>query len=119
MVKIRRHDDVAPEVASGYEGVTKRIVLGPAEGSDEIVLRHFRVEEGDMTPRHAHDFPHLVRIEAGQGAAVDADGMENPVSAGDYVYVAPNELHNFKNSSAQPFEFICIVPARGEPPAAS
>jgi quercetin dioxygenase-like cupin family protein len=99
--------------------VTKQIVLGPADGSDEIVLRYFSVAPNGATPWHSHDFPHLVKIEAGRGVAVSPDGAENPVEAGHYVYVAPNELHNFKNTGAGPFEFVCIVPARGEPPAAS
>ena len=116
-VKIKRRDDVPPVAASGYAGVTKQIVLGPADGSDEIVLRYFSVTEGGATPWHAHDFPHLVKIEAGRGVAVEADGTESPVGTGDYVYVASNEMHNFKNTGGEPFEFICIVPARGEPPA--
>jgi len=117
-VKIKRRDDVSP-AASGYAGVTKQIVLGPADGSDEIVLRYFSVAEGGATPWHAHDFPHLVRIEAGRGVAVDADGTERAVSVGDYVYVAPNEMHNFKNTGDEPLDFICIVPTRGEPRASA
>jgi quercetin dioxygenase-like cupin family protein len=118
MVKIKRLDDVPAGPVSGYAGVTKQIVLGPADGSDEIVLRYFSLAEGGATPRHAHDFPHLVRAEAGRGAAVDSDGNEKPLSPGDYIYVPPDETHNFKNTGAEAFEFICIVPARGEPPAA-
>jgi quercetin dioxygenase-like cupin family protein len=57
-----------------------------------------------------------VRIEAGDGIVVGADGSESPLSAGDYVYVAPEEIHNFANAGERPFEFICIVPVRGEPP---
>ena len=113
-MKIKRREHVPPS-ACGYVGVTKQIVLGPTDGSDEIVLRHFCVDEGGATPRHTHDFPHLVRIEAGLGVAVDAEGTEHPVGVGDYVYVAPNEMHNFKNTGKKSFEFICIVPARGEP----
>jgi quercetin dioxygenase-like cupin family protein len=118
-VKIKRRDDAPSEPVSGYAGVTKQVVLGPAEGSDEIVLRYFRVAEGGATPRHVHDFPHLVRVEAGQGVVVRADGTEAPLTSGDYVYIAPDEMHNFANTGGAPFEFICIVPVRGEPPAAS
>jgi len=114
IVKIKRRDEV-PLAQSGYEGVEKQVVLGPADGSDEIVLRYFSVGEGSATPWHTHDFPHLVKVEAGRGVAVAPDGSETPVGLGDYVYVAPNEMHNFKNTSTDPFEFVCIVPARGEP----
>ena len=94
--------------------MTKQIVLGPADGSDEIVLRHFSLAPGAATPRHVHDFPHLVKIEAGHGHSVDPSGQAIPVSVGQYVYVPSNELHNFKNSGEEPFEFTCIVPRRGE-----
>jgi quercetin dioxygenase-like cupin family protein len=114
LVKIKRREDVPSEAVSGYAGVAKQIVLGPEDGSNEIVLRYFSLDKGGATPRHTHDFPHLVRVESGLGAAVDPGGAEDPLKAGDYVYVAPNELHNFKNAGEEPFEFICIVPARGE-----
>jgi hypothetical protein len=54
--------------------------------------------------------------EAGEGAAVGPDGGESLVSPGDYVFVPSNETHNVKNTGTRPFEFICIVPGRGEPP---
>jgi quercetin dioxygenase-like cupin family protein len=115
-VKIIRREDVPSEAVSGCAGVSKQVVLGPAEGSDEIVLRYFSVAEDGATPRHTHDFPHLVRIETGQGVLVGADGTRTPLTSGDYVYVAPAEMHNFANTGGAPFEFICIVPVRGEPP---
>jgi quercetin dioxygenase-like cupin family protein len=116
-LKIKRRDEVPSAAVPGCAGVTKQIVLGPGDGSDEIVLRYFSVAEGGATPRHAHDFPHLVRVEAGRGAAVDDDGNEKPLGPGDYIYVASDETHNFKNTGTEAFEFICIVPERGDPPA--
>jgi quercetin dioxygenase-like cupin family protein len=113
-VKIKRRDEVSAVAVVGYAGVAKQIVLGPAGGSNEIVLRYFSVDKDGATPRHSHDFPHLVRVERGRGLAVDAAGNENQLAPGDYIYVEPNEVHNFKNTGTEPFEFICIVPARGE-----
>jgi quercetin dioxygenase-like cupin family protein len=105
----------APQVdVPGVANVKKRIVLGPQDGSEEIVLRYFSVGPGGMTPHHTHEFPHLVKIEAGIGAAVDGDGKEHPLQAGDYVYVNNNDVHHFSNKGTAPFEFICIVPRRGE-----
>jgi quercetin dioxygenase-like cupin family protein len=115
-MKIKRREEVAPTVVPGYEGVTKQVVLGQADGSDEIVLRYFSVAAGGTTPRHTHDFPHLVKIETGRGSVVGADGVETPLGPGDYVYVAPEELHNFASTEEGLFEFVCIVPVRGEPP---
>jgi quercetin dioxygenase-like cupin family protein len=111
---IKKRDDVPFADTQGYAAVTKQVVLGPEDGSDEIVLRYFSVATGGATPYHSHDFPHLVKVEAGQGVAVDKDKNETPLVAGDYVYVDANEIHNFKNTGETPFDFICMVPLRGE-----
>jgi quercetin dioxygenase-like cupin family protein len=116
-VKIKRRDDVPPVETSDYAGVVKQIVIGPSDGSDEIVLRYFTVAAGGTTPRHSHAFPHLVKVEAGRGLAVNAGGDKTPITGGDYVFVESNEVHNFENAGEDAFEFICIVPARGESPA--
>jgi quercetin dioxygenase-like cupin family protein len=98
---------------SGYENVKKQVILGPADGSDEIVMRYFRVAPGGSTPYHAHDWPHLVKVEVGSGVTVDVDGNETPVEAGDFIYMPDNEKHQFRNTGETSFEFICIVPRRG------
>ncbi|MHC4986222.1 MAG: cupin domain-containing protein [Planctomycetota bacterium] len=114
MMKIKKLADVPTVETPGYTAVVKQVVLGPEDGSEEIILRYFTVAPGGATPYHNHDFPHLVKIEAGQGVAVDADKNETPVVAGDYVYVHDDEIHNFKNTGDGTFEFICLVPMRGE-----
>lgn len=98
----------------GLDKVTKRIVIGPGDGSEEIVLRYFSVGPGGASPHHSHGFPHLVKIEAGSGVVVDDRGREHPVQKGDYVYVGDDEVHQFRNTGTEPFDFICIVPRRGE-----
>lgn len=98
----------------GIEHVKKRIVIGPSDGSKEIVLRYFSLEPGGATPHHAHDFPHLVKIEAGHGSIMDGSGKAHQLELGDYIYIKDNETHQFKNTGSEKFEFICIVPRRGE-----
>ena len=111
---IKKLNDVAFAKLTGYDKVTKQIVIGPDDGSDEIVLRYFTLAPGGASPHHSHDFPHLVKIEAGTGVAIDGTDQEHPLRAGDYVYVKENEIHNFRNTGTESFEFICIVPRRGE-----
>lgn len=106
--------DVACERLAEYNGVSKGICIGSEDGSAEIVLRCFSVESGGSTPYHQHDFPHLVKVENGEGVVVDADGAEHPLHAGSFVYVSDNEMHCFRNTGAGPFDFLCIVPERGE-----
>ncbi len=106
--------DVACEPLVEYNGVSKGICLGPDEGSAEIVLRCFSVEPGGSTPYHQHGFPHLVKVERGEGVVVDEEGAERPLRPGSFVYVRDDELHCFKNTGTGPFDFLCIVPERGE-----
>ncbi len=67
-MKIKKRDDVPMADTQGYAAVSKQIVLGPEDGSSEIILRYFSVAVGGATPYHSHDFPHVVKIEAGKPA---------------------------------------------------
>lgn len=106
--------EVPFEDTSAYKGVKKQILLGKRDGSDEIIMRLFTVEPGSATPYHDHGFPHLVKVESGNGFVIDKEGVEHEISAGNIVYVQDDEVHGFKNVSDKPFSFICIVPERGE-----
>lgn len=111
---IKKLDDVPFADLKGYDKVEKQIVIGPDDGSDEIVMRYFTLSEGGSSPYHKHDWPHLVRIEEGNGILVDKDNKTSSITAGDYVFVEGNAMHCFKNTGKSPFSFICIVPSRGE-----
>ena len=111
---IQNLEDVPFADSRGYERVSKKIVIGPDDGSNEIVLRYFSLELGGTTPHHSHDFPHLVKIEAGNGVVTDENGLEHQLQKGDYVFIRDNEVHQFTNAGTEPFDFICIVPRRGE-----
>lgn len=111
---IKQLENVPILEPAGYAGVKKQVVLGPEDGSEEIVLRYFRLAPGGASPYHTHDWPHLVKVEAGTGVTVDVDGNETPIKAGDFIFVPEDEKHQFRNTGDGPFEFICIVPRRGE-----
>jgi quercetin dioxygenase-like cupin family protein len=113
-VNIKKLSDAPAFDVSGIAHVKKRIVIGPSDGAKEIVLRYFSLEAGGTTPHHAHAFPHLVKIEAGCGLVVDKNGKAHPLEPGDYIYINDNETHQFKNTGTESFEFICVVPGRGE-----
>ncbi len=99
---------------SNFKGITKQVLIGPEEGSYEIIMRYFSVEPGCSTPYHDHNFPHVVKVEKGVGVIVDKDGKESELFPGKVVYVNDDETHCFKNTGTESFDFICIVPERGE-----
>jgi len=111
-VKIKRNAEVAevPVQMEGASGVTMRILIGPEDGSNKIIMRYFKVLPGGHTPRHSHNYEHLVKIERGRGLVIDEQGEQHEVRTGQSIFVEPNREHQFRNPFPEPFEFICIIP---------
>jgi quercetin dioxygenase-like cupin family protein len=89
-----------------------RVLIGPADGAGKFHMRRFRVLPGGYTPLHTHDWEHEVFILAGAGELATADGPR-PFAAGHVIFVAPQELHQFKNTGPADLEFLCLIPATG------
>ncbi len=111
-MKVKWNDKVAevPVQMEGASGVTMKILIGPEDGSNNIILRYFKVLPGGHTPRHSHNYEHLVKIERGRGLAIGERGEQHEVGVGQSVFVEPNRVHQFRNPFSEPFEFICIIP---------
>lgn len=108
---VKKKSDVAETILQDetLKNVSRKILIGPEDGSQRIVMRLFRVEPGGHTPYHRHDFEHVVKVERGRGVIVDAEGREKLLEEDSCAYVAPNEKHQFRNPFNEPFEFLCII----------
>jgi quercetin dioxygenase-like cupin family protein len=93
----------------GAAGCRVRWLIGEGEKAPYFAMREFEVEPGGHTPKHLHDYEHEVYVLAGQGAIVDGDN-ERPLTAGDVVFVAPNDVHQFRNTGSVPMRFLCLIP---------
>jgi len=104
-------DQLEGKALSGDElrEVVKKILISPADGWNDHVMRVFELGPGGFTPRHAHDWFHVNYIISGTGSLF-LDGVENPVTAGSFAFVPAGAEHQFQNVGAEPFKFICIVP---------
>jgi len=114
---IRKLDEVAktPVDMEGVKGITKQMVLGSADGVPNFSFRVFTLAPGGHSPHHQHEVEHLNIILSGQGALMDADGKANPLVEGDFAFVAPNDVHQFRNTSeTEDFVFVCAVPKEYE-----
>ena len=109
-------EDVLHEL-EGSEGVVKKVLVGPEEGSDDIVMRYFKVLPKGYTIRHKHNYEHLVQIEKGRGIAIDEEGKEYQITVGDSIFLARNEEHQFKNPYDESLEFICVIPNKDKIPS--
>ena len=94
----------------GASNVRMKILIGPEDGSGNIIMRHFFVAPGGNTPFHNHNYEHVIKVERGRGIAVDEHGNENAVEEGQSLFVRAGDLHQFRNPYQSDFEFICIIP---------
>jgi len=94
----------------GAEGIMMKILVGPQDGSEDIIMRLFTVSSGGHTPFHQHPWEHLIKVESGRGEVVDGSGRAHPLEPGKSVYVPPNEQHQFRNPNPETFQFICVIP---------
>jgi quercetin dioxygenase-like cupin family protein len=111
-MKINNNDQIfAADVdMEGAKDVKMKILIGPEDRSDNIIMRHFFIAPGGNTPYHQHNYEHVVKVEKNKGLAVDEKGNEYEIKAGQSLFVSPNDMHQFKNPYDEVFEFICIIP---------
>jgi quercetin dioxygenase-like cupin family protein len=114
-MSIRKYAEIEEiKVTAGdVVGVTKKVPIGKKEGWPDYTLRVFKITPGGHTPRHSHDWEHVNYIISGKGKLF-LDGVEHEIGEKDFAYVPPNALHQFQNPYDRDFEFICIVPNKGE-----
>jgi quercetin dioxygenase-like cupin family protein len=86
-----------------------RWLIGDGEKAPTFAMREIEVQPGGHTPKHFHDYEHEVYVVAGKGTIIDGD-KELPLAAGDVVFVAPNDVHQFCNTGKEPMRFLCLIP---------
>jgi quercetin dioxygenase-like cupin family protein len=110
-MQLKKLTDVpANEVTmEGAAGCRVRQLVGEKDRAPTFAMREFEVVPGGHTPHHFHDYEHEVYVLAGSGTIVDGD-RELPLNAGDVVFVAPNEVHQFRNTGSESLRFLCLIP---------
>jgi quercetin dioxygenase-like cupin family protein len=110
-MKITNHKEIpANEVTmEGAHACKVRWLIGEKDRAPTFAMREFEVAPGGHTPKHFHDYEHEVYVLAGAGTIVDGD-KEQPLSTGDVVFVAPNDVHQFRNTGSEPMRFLCLIP---------
>jgi quercetin dioxygenase-like cupin family protein len=97
----------------GVVGAHRQVPIGKADGSPTFSLRVFTVEPGGNTPHHAHPFEHVNYVLEGDGELLSPEGPRK-IRRGDYILVLPGEKHQYRNTSATPLVFMCVVPKEYE-----
>ena len=96
-------------VMDGASGCSVRWLINETDGAPNFAMRQFVVEPEGHTPRHSHPYEHEVYVLSGDGVVLEGD-REHPIAAGDFIYVRPDEVHQFRNTGSAALTFLCMVP---------
>ncbi|MCH2183699.1 MAG: cupin domain-containing protein [Mariniblastus sp.] len=94
---------------AGATGCSVRKLIGAEDDAPNFAMRQFEVEPGGYTPRHHHPYEHEVFVLEGSGIVWEGN-QQHSITAGDVIYVAPDEVHQFRNSGEIPLKFLCLIP---------
>ncbi len=110
-MKVNHYEQVESQVVEmeGASGCKVRWLVGEKDGAPNFAMRQFTVSPGGYTPKHSHPYEHEVFVLEGSGVVLEGN-HEHPLAAGDVVFVKPDEIHQFRNTSDAPFKFLCLVP---------
>ena len=110
-MKVNHYTAVAarPVDMEGSHGCTVRWLLSQSDGTPTFAMREFEVAPGGHTPRHSHDYEHEVFVLEGDGVVFEGD-RQHKLAGGDVIFVAPGEVHQFRNTGSRPMRFLCLIP---------
>ncbi len=110
-MKVNHYEQVESQVVEmeGASGCKVRWLVGEKDGAPNFAMRQFTVSPGGYTPKHSHPYEHEVFVLEGSGVVLEGN-HEHPLAAGDVVFVKPDEIHQFRNTSDAPLKFLCLVP---------
>lgn len=91
------------------EGVTMKVLMSDKDGAPNYAMRVFEIQPGGHTAYHTHAWEHEVYVLEGRGIVRQGD-KNHPLDEGTFVFVPPEEPHNFSNSGESVLRFICVVP---------
>lgn len=111
-MRIFHYDNVEAKNAGGKSFKVKvRWLINQDIGANNFAMRMFELESGGYTPLHAHDWEHEIFILEGEGVTVAGEEVKM-FRAGDVVFIAPNEEHQFRNTGKNFVKILCLIPSK-------
>jgi len=92
----------------GFSRVTSRVLAGPRDGCNRLIVRYLSIAPGGHTSRESVGLERVHFVVSGHGEFVDPDGFAHEVSPGDVIIVQAWELHHFQNRTAESLGVILL-----------
>ena len=110
---VKKSDEVAAEDLKGARDTRIQVLVGPADGAPNFVMRRILMDEvGSGMPAHTNAVEHEQYVLRGR-ARIGIAGAEYEVGADDSVFIPAGTPHWYDVIEA-PFEFLCVVPNRAD-----
>jgi len=113
VTSINKAKEVSIDALEGVKDTTVRWLLPPEIEVPNFEMRYFEIRKGGHCHQETHPWEHEVFIVKGKGIVTGED-EEKVVEAGDAVFIAPNEFHQFRSTEEEDFGFICVIPKGAE-----
>ncbi len=101
--------EAKPIEMDGVKDAKIRVLIADEHGAPTFHMREMIVAPGGFTPRHVHEWEHECYVISGSGTMQTADGPR-PIQTGDFLFIAPNDDHQFQNTGEEDLKFLCLIP---------
>jgi len=105
---VKRADEVARQSIAAGKAAEVQVLVGPADGAPNFVLRRFIMGQGGGMPLHTNLVEHEQYVLAGR-ARMRIGNEVHEVAAGNALYIPAGLPHSYEVLEG-PFEFLCVVP---------
>lgn len=111
-MKVTNYKEILPIKMDSemVKNISGRVMIGKEDGAEKFCMRLFEIGENGHTPMHSHAWEHEVFVHSGDGEVFIKDKWY-PVSEGSAIFIPANIEHQFKNTFARTFTFVCIIPS--------
>jgi len=113
-------DAAASERGFGWKDVVRNTLFGAGGEPAAFEVRYFEIAPGGWSTLEKHEHVHAVTILRGTGDVVVGTEVYR-VRPFDFIHIPSLTLHQFVNTGAEPFGFLCVVNRdrdRPQPPSA-
>jgi ribulose-bisphosphate carboxylase large chain len=91
-----------------FKSVTRHELIGKSGEKTRFDLRYFEIAPGGYSSLEKHIHEHVIIGARGTGHLLCGNDSFT-LQVNDIAYVPPNEAHQLRNESDEPFGFYCIV----------
>jgi quercetin dioxygenase-like cupin family protein len=98
-----------------WADIVRQTLIGNRGETTKFHLRYFEIAPGGFSSLEMHKHEHVVIGIRGQGVCV-AGKKKYVIGFLDTLYIKPEEPHQLRNVSTEPFGFFCIVNAKRDRP---